>query len=57
MIVKLLSLLYLEELKTKTHLKEDEMSRNMYLFFPTNFTNASSFRLTIRSQMTTSFFT
>lgn len=40
-----------------THLNVDDMSRNMYLFLPTTLMKASSFRRTMRSQRTTSFFT
>lgn len=41
----------------KTYLKLAERSRNAYLFRPATLTRASSFRRTIRSQITTSFLT
>lgn len=41
----------------RANLKLEEMSRNMYLFLPLYLMNASSFLRTMRSQMTTSFFT
>jgi hypothetical protein len=48
---------HIEVRNNRTYLKVAERSRNAYLFRPETLTWASSLRRTIRSQITTSFFT